>query len=345
VTNSETTIEQKEIERIFHGFTFEAQKQLTSCLQKPKKKLIIIAGPTAVGKSVLSLSLAEMIGGEIISADSMQVYRGMDVGTAKPTSEERERIPHHLIDIRNLNENFNVVDFYYEARHCCQNVYGRESIPFVVGGSGFYLHSLIYGPPCGPPSIPELRKTLENEIEQKGSEVLYERLKQLDPQYANTITKNDKQKIIRALEIVALTGNKVSKLSWKGRVKPQNYDFRCWFLHRPRESLYQRIDKRCDFMLEHGLLEETAQLEKMRIRENSSASQAIGYRQALEFLDSLQTKEDYRRFVDSFKQVSRNYAKRQFTWFRKEPLFRWLDLDLHDPEVALEMIRQDYETL
>ena len=343
MTSSETTIEQKELERIFQGFTFEAQKQLASQLQKQKKKILVIAGPTAVGKSSLALPLAELISGEIISADSMQVYRGMDIGTAKPSTEDRKRIPHHLVDVRNINESFNVVDFYYEARHCCQTILGYGGIPLVVGGSGFYLHSLIYGPPCGPPSVPELRRALEEEMDRLGSDRLYERLLELDPQYAHSITKNDKQKIIRALEIVTLTGNKVSKLSWKGRIKPQNYNFRCWFLHRPREQLYQRIEKRCEEMIAQGLLKEAEALDKSGIRQNLSASQAIGYRQALEFLDSPRTEEDYRCFVDSFKQISRNYAKKQFTWFRKEPLFRWLDMDLHDPEVAIEMIRQDYE--
>lgn len=344
MSKSETTLEKSEIERIFAGFTVEAQKQLTTKLNKPKKRVIVLAGPTAVGKSALGLSLAKIYGGEIISADSMQVYRGMDIGTAKPSLKEREEVPHHLIDIRDVNENFNVVDFYYEARHCCQLAINRESIPLVVGGSGFYLHSLLYGPPSGPPSVAELRKSLEDECLKLGSAALYARLQQVDPIYANTITKNDAQKIIRALEIVTLTGKKVSKLSWKGRRKPQNYDFRCWFLHRPREILYRRIDERCDMMLLEGLLDEVERLDKAGLRGNTSAAQAIGYRQALQFLDSKRSKEDYKHFVESFKQASRHYAKRQFTWFRKEPLFRWLDLDMHDPEVALDMIRQDYES-
>lgn len=343
-SSSETTIEKKEIERIFAGFTVEAQREISSKIHKPKKRVIVLAGPTAAGKSSLALSFAQQYHGEIISADSMQVYRGMDIGTAKPTQAERELLPHHLIDIREITESFNVVDFYYEARHCCHVVIGRESIPLIVGGSGFYLHSLIYGPPSGPPSVPELRKVLEEESERLGSEVLFERLQRLDPLYANTITKNDKQKIIRALEIITLTGKKVSKLSWKGRRKPQNYDFRCWFLHRPRESLYKRIEERCDRMLEAGFLEEVEMLDKKGLRTNSSAAQSIGYRQALEFLDSPKSKEDYKYFIESFKQASRQYAKRQFTWFRKEPMFRWLDLDMHDPETALEMIRQDYES-
>jgi tRNA dimethylallyltransferase len=337
-----TCVEKEEIERIYLGFAVEAQK-LTSNLQKPKKRVIVLAGPTCVGKSAFAMTMAQGMGAEIISADSMQVYRGMDIGTAKPSAEDLKLVPHHLIDIRNVNENFNVVDFYYEARHCCQLIHARDNVAIVVGGSGFYVHSLIYGPPSGPPSVPELRKSLEDEIEHLGPEALFERLKQLDPHYASTITKHDKQKIVRALEIITLTGKKVSKLSWKARRKPQNYDFRCWFLFRPKEVLYNLIEKRCDKMLSEGFLEEVQRLEKEGLRTNPSACQAIGYRQALDYLQTQQSREDYKKFVDDFKQASRNYAKRQFTWFRREPMFHWLDLDLHDPEVALDMITQDFE--
>jgi tRNA dimethylallyltransferase len=338
---SETFVE--DIERLFVGFALEAQKQIPENLQKPKKRVIILAGPTGCGKTPFSITLAEALQGEIVSADSMQVYRGMDIGTAKATLEERARVPHHLLDIRHVTESFNVVDFYYEARHCCQLIQGRDSVPIITGGSGFYIHSLLYGPPSGPPSVPELRKTLEEEIENLGSEALFERLRQFDPQYAATITSGDKQKIVRALEIITLTGKKVSKMTWRGRHRPLNYDFRCWFLFRPKEHLYHRIDKRCDKMLEGGFLDEVELLMKEGLRENPSACQAIGYRQAIEYLSGSQSKEEYQKFVEAFKQASRNYAKRQFTWFRREPLFRWLDLDLHDPEVAIDMIRQDFQ--
>lgn len=337
------TVEKEEIERIFLGLATEAQKQIPANLPRPKKKVIIIAGPTGCGKSDLAMQLAQDIGGEIISGDSIQVYRGMDIGTAKPSLADRELVQHHLVDIRNVTDPFNVVDFYYESRHCCQLIHNRENIPIIVGGSGFYLHSLLYGPPSGPPSVPELRKSLEIEIEKLGSEVLYDRLSQLDLEYARTITKHDKQKIIRALEIITLTGKKVSKLSWKGRRKPLNYDFRCWFVHRPKDELYKRIEKRCDRMIKDGLLEEVEGLIKEGILSNTSASQAIGYRQALDYLSSLKTQEDYLKFLDAFKQASRHYAKRQFTWFRKEPLFRWVDLDLHDQEVVMDIIKQDFE--
>jgi tRNA dimethylallyltransferase len=142
-----------------------------------------------------------------------------------------------------------------------------------------------------------------------------------------------------------LTNKKVIKLSWKGRRKPQNYDFQCWFLHRPKPKLYERIDKRCDKMLKEGFLDEVRRLETQGLRQNSSASQAIGYRQALDFLQTPQTEEDYEHFVKAFKQATRHYAKRQFTWFRKEPLYRWLDVDLHDHETVFDIIKKDYELL
>lgn len=340
-----TTIEKEEIEKLFMGFAVEVQKQLPDALPKQKKRVIILAGPTGCGKSSFALDLAKELDGEIVSADSMQVYKGMDIGTAKPTILEREQIVHHMIDIRHVTEQFNVVDFYYEARQAFQQIHSRDRVPIVVGGAGFYIHSLLYGPPSGPPSVPEVRKALEEEYEKLGPEALYERLQQLDLQYANGITKNDKQKIIRALEIISLTGKMVSKLSWKGRHKPQNYDFRCWFLYRPRENLYRRIEKRCDKMLEDGFLDEVKHMLKEGIQSNNSAAQAIGYRQAIDYLMTAQNESDYELFLKNFKQASRNYAKRQHTWFAKEPLFNWIDMDLHDQEVIMDLIVKDYNHL
>lgn len=337
-------VETESIERIFAGLAVEAYQQIPDNLKRKKKKVIVLAGPTGCGKSDLAMHLCKILPGDIVSADSIQVYKGMDIGTAKPSLEDREAVPHHLIDIRSVKDPFNVVDFYYEARHACQNILNQDRVPIIVGGSGFYIHSLLYGPPSGPPSVPELRKSLEAEMERLGPDVLFEKLTQLDIDYARTITKNDKQKIVRALEIITLTNKKVSKLSWKGRHKPMNYDFRCWFLHRPREILYRRIEKRCDLMIDCGFLSEVEQLVMDGIRSNSSASQAIGYRQALNYLLTERTQEDYQKFIDEFKKLSRHYAKRQLTWFRnEEPLFRWIDLDMHDPEVVLDIITQDYE--
>ena len=342
--SEQTVFEKEQIEKIFVGFAIEAQKQIPASFEKNRKKVIVLAGPTACGKTEFAITLANAIGGEIVSADSMQVFRNMDLGTAKATPQQREIVPHHLIDIRDIHESFNVVDFYFEGRLACNQILERENVPIVTGGSGFYLHSLIYGPPSGPPSIPEVRKAIEDRMEQLGADHLFEELRQQDPQYAATITKKDKQKIVRALEIMTISGKKVSKLAWKNKKHPQTYDFRCWFLYRPKESIYKRIDQRCEQMLEQGFINEVDRLlTEGDILTNTSAAQAIGYRQAIEYLQSPRDKSDYEHFVKSFKQASRNYAKRQYTWFRREPLFRWVDMDLVAPDAIMKMIEEDYE--
>lgn len=307
-----------------------------------KKKIIILSGPTGVGKTALSLVVAKAIGGEIISVDSMQVYQGMDIGTAKISLEERGEVPHHLLDVRSIEETFNVMDFWNEATRLIEEIYERGHVPIVVGGTGFYIHALIYGPPSGPASDEEVRMGWEAEMQQKGSEALFRKLEEIDPQYAQTITQNDKHKIIRALEIISLTGKKVSQ--FVKQVNPlQKYDYRCWFLYLPKDILYKKIEERCDEMIAKGLLQEVELLDKLGLRGNSSASQAIGYRQCLEFLDSPRGKEDWERFVLTFKQASRKYAKRQFTWFRKEKFFRWLNREELSFERAAEVILQDFE--
>lgn len=308
-----------------------------------KKRVIVIAGPTASGKTNLSIKLAQAIGGEIISADSCQVYRGMDIGTAKASSEERALITHHLIDICDLNEPFNVAEFYKAAQESIREILVRDNVPIIVGGSGFYVHSLLYGPPEGPPSIPEVREQLERQMRDLGVEVLYERLQILDPEYAATISEHDRHKIVRALEIIAISEKKVSDFSKPSVSEEQNYDFRCWFIYYPREKLYSRIEMRCEEMIRRGFLDEVKALEKLGLRQNQSASQAIGYRQALAYLDSPQIAHDWDVFVSQFKKASRQYAKRQFTWFRKEPLFRWLNVEEFDPERLKELILQDFE--
>lgn len=334
-------IEEKEVQVFSIDFTLPEKRKVP--LKDKRPKVIVLSGPTAVGKTKLSLLIAHAIGGEIISADSMQVYRGMDIGTAKVTQKERDSVPHHLIDIKEISEKFNVVDFYFEAHKAIQKVLADGAVPIVVGGTGFYIRALIYGPPSGPPSIADVRNKLEAEIEEKGAEVLYERLKKIDPDYALTITINDKQKIIRGLEIITLTDRKVSYFSKQTSEEMQSYDFRCWFLYKPKEELYPAIETRCDTMISNGLLSEVKELEKKGLSKNTTASQAIGYRQCLDYLATEQTEEDWQKFLVSFKQASRRYAKRQFTWFRKEPLFRWLDMSAFSFEHAAEMIIQDYE--
>jgi tRNA dimethylallyltransferase len=318
------------------------QKQKVEPQQK-KKRVLIIAGPTAAGKTQLSLSLAAAVGGEIISADSMQVYRGMDIGTAKAPPEERTLIAHHLIDICSIQDSFNVAQFYKHSQDAFREISARENVPIVVGGSGFYIHALLYGPPAGPPSNREVREQLDRQMRDLGPEVLYERLQMFDPNYAATISEFDRHKIIRALEIMALSEKRVSDFPKANKLQEQEYDFRCWFIYYPREHLYARIEKRCEDMIQKGFLEEVKELEKNGLRENLSASQAIGYRQALEFLASARSAQDHQNFISEFKKASRHYSKRQFTWFRKEPLFRWLNIEEHPPERLKELILQDFE--
>ncbi len=308
-----------------------------------KKRVIVLAGPTASGKTELSLLLAQAIGGEIISADSMQVYRGLDIGTAKASPEERALIAHHMIDICDLEESFNVAQYYEEATQAIRDIISRDNVPILVGGSGFYIHSLLYGPPAGPPSIPEVREQLEKQVAELGVEVLYERLQMLDPDYAATISEHDQHKVVRALEIMALSERRVSDFPKSSAKEEREYDFRCWFVYYPREKLYARIEMRCEEMIQKGFLDEVREMDARGLRLNSSASQAIGYRQALQFLDSRQTKEDREQFLAQFKKASRQYAKRQFTWFRKEPLFRWLNIEELDQEKLKELILQDFE--
>ncbi len=339
--NSGLIFEDQELQELLPPFVLPSKKKLP--LGVKKKKVILIAGPTGVGKTALSLVIAQAVGGEVISADSMQVYRGMDIGTAKVGLKERNEVPHHLIDSRDLDEVANVVEFYHEAIQAIHEILAKGHVPIVVGGTGFYLHALIYGPPKGPPSQPRVRECLEQQIEERGSLTLYQELAALDPEYAKTITPQDRHKIIRALEIMTITGSPVSQFAQDKEEVNEEFDFRCWFLYVPKERLHPIIEARCEQMVKAGLLEEVKVLKEEGLEANSSASSAIGYRQALSFLRSDQTEEDFKNFITDFKRASRALAKRQYTWFRKEPLFRWLDVDAIDREMALEMIIQDYE--
>lgn len=335
------TVEDQELQTLLTHFTLPQKK---ACDQSVKrKKVIVISGPTAVGKTRLSLMIARALGGQIISADSMQVYRGMDIGTAKATLEERREVPHHLIDSREIDESFNVMEFYTDACQSLREIFDKGAIPIVVGGTGFYIHALIYGPPAGPSSDPELRCGLEEEMKELGVEVLFARLSAFDPEYAQSISCGDRHKIIRGLEIIALTKKKVSELKQISSEMTETYDFRCWFLSYPKEMLYPRIEKRCETMIEEGLVGEVKRLVEQGLEENPTACQAIGYRQCLEYLHSEQTDADWERFMVAFKQASRRYAKRQFTWFRKEPLFRWINLEKIALETCAEIIIQDFE--
>lgn len=307
----------------------------------PKKTLpvIVLAGPTASGKTALSLALAARLPrAEIVSADSLQFYRGMDIGTAKIPYGARQTIPHHLIDIVDPKYPLTVTDFCCYADDIIQKIHARQAIPIVVGGSGFYLQTFLYGPPSGPPSEPALRKKLESQAELLGIDLLYQKLKDLDPTYAATITCRDRQKVIRALEVIQITARPVSSFEWKERRLRSCYAFFAWALVRSRATLRERVETRCDQMVQEGLLEEVRQLDQEGLRSNSSASHAIGYRHALEYLDSPQTAHDYLTFINTFKQDSCRLIKKQLTWFKREQALSWLDLDILSEEDAIQTI-------
>lgn len=310
--------------------------------KRQPNKVILLAGPTAVGKTDLSLKLAEAIGGEIISADSVQSYIGADIGTAKASIEERLRVPHHLIDISLPSEQLNVFEYYHKAQKCIKEILDRGSVPIIVGGAGFYLRTLIEGPPEAPPGDHNVRKMLEKEVESLGIESLYERLEEIDPQYAQSITCRDKQKIIRGLEIIVLTKKTVSSFKKNKKTITSPYFYRSWFLFRPREVLYDRVETRCQEMIDQGFLDEVRDLLSKGMEQNRSLCMAIGYRQAMEFLNSDQSPKDFEHFVSSFIQVTKQYVKRQFTWFRKEEDFRWLNLELFPQPKLMQLIAEDY---
>lgn len=340
MTAGEVTKEEQELLKILGGFTVQTQKTIVK-KKEDRPRVIVLGGPTACGKTALSLSLAKKLGGEILSADSMQVYRGMDIGTAKATVQEQQEIPHYMIDVRDVNNPLTVVDFYHTAKLHLYSILARNRVPIIVGGSGFYVHTLLYGPPKGPPPNLDLRKNLEAELDEMGANALYARLQKLDAAYAQTITCHDRQKIVRGLEIIALSGSPVSEFG-DTTSNTVDYDFRCWFLYRPRQQLYQRSNERCEAMLDQGFIEEVRRLKEQGLLENRSAAQAIGYRQALEYLDSPQTVADKEIFLHKFQQATRQYIKRQFTWFAKEDLFNWLDLDCQGTEEAINIIAEDF---
>lgn len=307
-----------------------------------RPRAIVLAGPTGCGKTDLSISLAQRLGGEIVSADSMQVYKNMDLGTAKPTVRQRDLIPHHLLDICEVKQLYNVCRFVEDAEKAINSVASRNRVPIVVGGTGFYLSSLLLGPPQGPPSDPCIRAELESQWERFGGNLAFEQLQKKDPDYAGKITRADKHKILRGLEVFALTNQGISALPWPRRDRANSIDFHSFFLHRPRDLLYRRLERRCDTILQRGLLDEVQQLLAQGLLDNSSACQAIGYKQALQFFDSSRDAAALELLRSDFKKATRHYAKRQFTWFRRYPEFQWLDLTKLGEEIALEIIACDY---
>ncbi len=288
-----------------------------------KRPLIILAGPTAVGKTAASIRLAKAIGAEIISADSMQVYRHMDIGSAKIRQEEMEGVPHYLIDVLEPEEEFNVVRFQQMAKAAAEEIYAKGKIPLVAGGTGFYIQALLYDIDFtendGDTSY---RLSLEKTAEEKGGEYLHAILREADPKAAEQIHPHNIKRMIRALEFHHQTGGKISEHNEAEREKSSPYDFAYFVLTDERSRLYERIDRRVDMMMEEGLLEEVLYLKERGVKRESTAMQGLGYKELYAYLDGECTLEEAVRII---KRDTRHFAKRQLTWFKRERDVIWAD--------------------
>jgi tRNA dimethylallyltransferase len=291
-------------------------------LSAEAKKILIIVGPTAVGKTATALWLAQEFSGEIISCDSMQVYRGFDLGTDKPSPEERKLVPHHLIDFLDPTEQFSAADFAFQALAIAEEIIGRGHLPIVVGGTGLYHRALTAGLFKGPGRDQALRQKLKTEARVFGLEKLYQKLQEVDPEYARKITPKDSIRIIRALEVYYKTGRPISEhfrltespLQARGFIPGQIG------LKLERKKLYRRIEERVDRMFEKGLVAEVRKLLEMGLPEEATPFKGLGYRQVLRYLKGEISLEEAIRLT---KLETRHYAKRQMTWFRKTPGLTW----------------------
>ncbi|ULL15699.1 tRNA (adenosine(37)-N6)-dimethylallyltransferase MiaA [Paenibacillus sp. H1-7] len=307
---------------------------VTQALSKPK--LLVLIGPTAVGKTKLSLSLAAEYGAEIISGDSMQVYRGMDVGTAKATLEEREAIPHHLIDIHEPDHPFSVAEFQERSRSLITEIHDRGHLPFLVGGTGLYVESLCYDFHFSEHGSDEaFREEMRQYAELHGNEALLERLREVDPEMGDRLHANDQRRIIRALEVYHLSGQRLSE-QLKVQKKQSPYELCIVGLTMDRALLYKRIEERIDLMVEQGLVEEVRRLKEMGYGLQHIAMQGLGYKEILGYLDGALTLEEA---IVQLKQDTRRFAKRQLSWFRHMKDIEWVDVtDLGNFSAHLDQI-------
>jgi tRNA dimethylallyltransferase len=296
--------------------------------------MIVIAGPTACGKSGLALSLAERIGGEILSVDSMQVYRGMDIGTAKPSPEERVRIPHHLVDVAEITEHFDAAQFARLAHQAVAEIQNRHRVPILCGGTGLYFRAFFEGVGSAPPADPLLRKKLE----ETPLPVLLKELAERDPAAYQRIDRNNPRRIIRAVEVIRVSGKPFSeqKADWSSA----SPGVPAFGLRRNTKDLHERINRRVDAMFAQGLVEETRQLLERGLSENAIAMQALGYRQVAEHLRGERSLEET---IELVKLRTRQFAKRQMTWFRHQMSLQWIDAARDQP--SHELADQIFKTL
>ena len=312
-----------------------------SVTQSIKRPLVVLTGPTAVGKTKLSIALAKTIGGEILSADSMQVYKHMDIGSAKIRPEEMQGVPHHLIDILEPWEEFNVVVFQKRCLECMEQIYDRGHIPILVGGTGFYIQAVLRGIDFTEnEENTEYREKMEQLAKEKGPEVLHDMLRKIDPVSAENIHTNNIKRTIRALEYYELTGEPISAHNEREKERTSPYNFSYFVLTDDRDNLYARIETRIDEMLSEGLVEEVRSLKKMGCHRGMVSMQGLGYKEILEYLDGECSLEEA---VYTLKRDTRHFAKRQITWFRRENAVTWLDKQQfdYDEEKILEyMIKE-----
>lgn len=305
-----------------------------------KKPLIILTGPTAVGKTELSIRLARLVNGEIISADSMQVYKHMNIGSAKIRQEEMEGVPHHLVDVFEPDEEFHVVRFQECARRCMEEIYGRKRIPILVGGTGFYIQAVLYDIDFtengGDDSY---RKGLEALAKEKGNEVLHQMLREVDAPSAEQIHANNVKRVIRALEYYHETGEPISRHNEQERQKESPYNFAYFVLNDRRDRLYAKIDARVDGMIQDGLVEEVRALKEKGYTKDMVSMQGLGYKEILSYLEGECTLEEA---VYILKRDTRHFAKRQLTWFRREREVCWVDKEAfaYDHEKILERMAE-----
>ena len=294
-----------------------------------KSKVIAIVGATASGKTALGVELAKRLDGEVISADSMQIYEGLDIATAKPTQEEMQGIPHHLISIIPRSERFSVADYVKLANEKIQEVHARGKQPIMVGGTGLYIDSVLSGMEFQPEQESTVRQELENRLATEGNEKLYAELQAIDPKACEKIHPNNSVRLIRALEVCLTSGMTFTEYKKQNISRPSPYDSIMIGLDWDRQVLYSRINKRVDMMAEMGLIEEVRQA---RGQEMQTASSAIGYKELLPYLDGT---ADLESCLDVLRQETRRYAKRQLTWFRRNAQIRWLKVYEYDKVLKL----------
>lgn len=304
-------------------------------MQKPK--VIIIGGPTASGKTALSIELAKKMNGEIVSADSMQIYKDMNIGTAKPNKEEMQGIKHYMIDIINPDERFSVSQYKKKAKEAIRDIINKGKVPIVIGGTGLYIETLIYEIQFVEIETDlEYRKQLEKKVEEEGLDKLYKEALKIDEKAMQKISPNDKKRILRVLELYHQTGKTKSELDAESRKEPE-YDYKFFAINMKREVLYDRINKRVDIMLKNGLVEEVKNICD-KYKEFPTAMQGLGYKEVVEYLDE---KVTYEEMIEKIKTESRRYAKRQLTWFRKYENITWID-GLDDVQKNIEIIINNY---